>query len=145
VLFDLPQVVTGAKEPIEAASLTARCTIVGGDFFEAVPSGGDAYILSGVIHDWDDERGIVILHNCHRVMSPQGKLLLVEAVVPARIDRSLPSQFSVRGDVNMLVHTGGRNRTEAEYRALFEAAGFQLTRIIPAQGAVKILEGMRRE
>ncbi|NOT55387.1 MAG: methyltransferase domain-containing protein [Deltaproteobacteria bacterium] len=145
VLFDLPQVVTGAKEPIEAASLTERCTIVGGDFFESVPSDGDAYLLSGVIHDWDDERSIAILHNCHRVMRPQGKLLLVEAVVPVRIDRSLPSQFSVRGDVNMLVHTGGRNRTEAEYRALFEAAQFTLTRIIPTQGAVKILEGMRRE
>jgi SAM-dependent methyltransferase len=145
ILFDLPQVVTGAKEPIEAMGLTERCTIVGGDFFASVPSGGDAYILSGVIHDWDDERSIAILNNCHRVLSPQGKLLLVEAVVPARIDRSLPSQFSVRGDVNMLVHTGGRNRTEAEYRALFEAARFMLTRIIPTQGAAKILEGIRRE
>ena len=145
VLFDLPQVVTGAKEPMEAAGLTERCTIVGGDFFESVPTGGDAYLLSGVIHDWDDKRSIAILHNCHRVISPQGKLLLVESVVPARIDRSLPSQFSVRGDVNMLVHTGGRNRTEAEYRALFEAAGFQLIRIIPTQGAAKILEAVRRE
>jgi SAM-dependent methyltransferase len=145
VLFDLPQVVTGAKEPTEAMGLTERCTMVGGDCFASVPSGGDAYILSAVIHDWDDERSIAILHNCHRAMRPQGKLLLVEAVVPARIDRSVLSQFSVRGDVNMLVHTGGRNRTEAEYRALFEAAGFQLTRIIPTQGAVKILEGIRRE
>jgi O-methyltransferase domain/Dimerisation domain len=145
VLFDLPQVVTGAKEPIEAAGLAERCTVVGGDFFASVPSGGDAYILSGVIHDWDDERSIAILNNCHCVMSSQGKLLLVEAVVPTRIDRSVPSQFSVRGDINMLVHTGGRNRTEAEFRALFEAARFTLTRIIPTQGSARILEGVRME
>jgi SAM-dependent methyltransferase len=143
ILFDLPQVITGAEELIEAAGLTERCTVVGGDFFTSVPAGGDAYILSGVIHDWDDERSIAILNNCHRVMKPQGKLLLVEAVVPARIDRSLPSQFSVRGDVNMLVHTGGRNRTEAEFRVLFEAARFTLTRIIPTQGAARVLEGIR--
>jgi hypothetical protein len=146
ILFDLPQVVTGAKELTEAAGLTERCTVVGGDFFAAVPAGGDAYLLSGVIPDWDEERSVAILHNCHRAMSPQGKLLLVEAVVPARIDRSAASQFSVRGDVNMLVHTGGRNRTEAEYRTLFEAAGFQLTRIIPTQGLARsIVEGIRLE
>lgn len=145
VLFDLPQVITGAKEPIEAAGLAERCTIVGGDFFTSVPASGDAYILSGVIHDWDDEQSVAILHNCRRVMNPQGKLLLVEAVVPDRIDHSLPSQFSVRGDVNMLVHTGGRNRTEAEFRALFETARFTLTRIIPMQGAARILEGIRIE
>ena len=145
VLFDLPQVVMGAKEQIEAAGLTERCAVVGGDFFASVPSGGDAYILSGVIHDWDEEQSKAILKNCHRAMSKQGKLLLVESVVPARIDRSAPSQFSVRGDINMLVHTGGRNRTEVEFRALFEAAGFTLTRIIPTQGAARILEGIRRE
>jgi len=145
VLFDLPHVVTGAKEQIKATGLTERCTVVGGDFFESVPSGGDAYILSGVIHDWDEEQSKAILKNCHRAMSPQGKLLLVEAVVPARIDHSAPSQFSVRGDVNMLVHTGGCNRTEAEFRALFEAARFTLTRIIPTQGAARVLEGIRME
>jgi hypothetical protein len=145
VLFDLPHVITGAKEPIESAGLTERCTVVGGDFFESVPSGGDAYLLSGVIHDWDEERSVRILNNCHRAMRPQGKLLLVEAVVPARVDRSVPSQFSVRGDINMLVHTGGRNRTEAEYRALFAAASFMLTRILLPQGAAKVLEGVRRE
>ena len=119
--------------------------MIGGDFFASVPSGGDAYILSGVIHDWDDERSVAILNNCRCVMSVQGKLLLIEAVVPTRIDRSAPSQFSVRGDINMLVHTGGRNRTEAEFRALFETAGFTLTRIIPTQGVARVLEGIRRE
>jgi hypothetical protein len=142
ILFDSPQVVPGATEQTAAQGLTDRCTIEGGDFFASVPIGGDAYVLSAIIHDWDDERSIAILRNCQRAMRPQGKVLLVEVVVPAQIDESLPSQFGVRGDANMMVYTGGRNRTEAEYRALLEAAGFELTRVLSTQGAAQILEGI---
>ena len=145
ILFDLPHVVEGAKKQIEAAGLTERCAVVGGDFFVAAPSGGDAYILSVVIHDWNDEQSVTILKNCHRAMSPQGTLLLAEMVLPGRQDQSSMSQIIAGNDVNMLVHTGGRSRTEAEFRALFAAAGFELTRIIPTQGLASVVEGVRRE
>jgi SAM-dependent methyltransferase len=145
ILFGLPHVVEGAKKQIEAAGLAERCAVVGGDFFASVPSGGDAYIFSVVIHDWNDEQSGTILKNCHRAMSPQGKLLLVELVLPARLDQSPMSQIIAGNDVNMLVHTGGRSRTEAEFRALFAAAGFELTRIIPTQGWASVVEGIRLE
>ncbi len=145
LLFDLPHVVEGAKRQIEAAGLAERCAVVGGDFFTAVPSGGDAYILSQVIHDWDDERSLTILKNCHRAMNKEGRLLLVELVLPARIDQSPTSQIIVGSDVNMLVLAGGRERTEAEFRVLFEAAGFKLTKIIPTQGLTSVVEGIRLE
>jgi len=146
LLFDLPHVVEGAKRQIEAAGLAERCAVVEGDFFTAVPSGGDAYILSEVIHDWDDERSLTILKNCHRAMNKEGRLLLVELVLPARIDQSPTSQIIVGSDVNMLVLAGGRERTEAEFRALFEAGGFQLTKIIPTQGLARsVVEGIRLE
>ncbi len=146
ILFDLPHVVEGAKPQIEAAGLAERCTIVGGDFFVSVPSGGDAYVLSGVIHDWNDERSLMILKSCHRAMNKAGRLLLAELALPARIDQSPTSQIIFGSDVNMLVLAGGRERTEEEFRALFEAAGFKLTRIIPTQGSARsIVEGIRLE
>jgi hypothetical protein len=104
-----------------------------------VPSGGDAYILKSIIHDWDDERAIAILRSCHRVMTGNGKLLLVEAVVP----RSSEPHFSKFVDLNMLVMTGGRERTEHEYRTLLEASGFRVTRIIATGSPMSVIEGER--
>src|SRR5713226_6151631 len=93
ILFDLPHVIEGAKNQIKAAGLAERCAVMGGDFFASVPSGGDAYMLSVVIHDWNDERSMTILKNCHSAMNQQGTLLLVELVLPARIDQSPTSQI----------------------------------------------------
>ncbi|HXG66725.1 MAG TPA: methyltransferase [Blastocatellia bacterium] len=138
VLFDQPHVVDGASETIEKAGLADRCEIVGGSFFDAVPEGGDAYILKWIIHDWDDERSIAILRNCRRAMLQTGRLLLVETVVPPGNEPS----FAKFIDLNMLVMTGGRERTEAEYRALFEAAGFRLTRIVPTPSPMFVIEGV---
>ena len=145
MLFDLPHVAEDAKKRLEAAGLTGRCTVVEGDFFASVPSGGDAYTLSRVIHDWDDARSVAILKNCHRAMGEQGKLLLVELVLPARVDQSAASQIVVEFDLTMLVDTGGRERTEAEFRALFEATGFRLTRIVLTQSpfGYSVIEGVR--
>ena len=109
-----------------------------GDFFVSVPGGGDAYILSEIIHDWDDDRSVAILEGCHRAMPKHGRLLLVEQVVPPGNGPSL-SKFA---DLNMLVVTGGRERTEAEYRALYAAAGFRLTQVIPTQGSFSVIEGV---
>jgi hypothetical protein len=139
VLFDLPHVVAGARRRIEAEGLAERCEVVAGDAFTSVPSGGDAYLLKWIIHDWDDERSVAILKNCHRAMAAHGKLLLVEAVIP---HGNTPS-FHKFMDLNMLVMTGGRERSEAEYRVLLEAAGFRLTRVILTQSEMSVIEGAR--
>jgi SAM-dependent methyltransferase len=130
VLFDMPHVAERAQQRIEAVGLAERCKVVGGDFFLEVPSGGDAYMLKHVIHDWDDAPAVTILKNCHRAMDPQGKLLIVQGIYPSRIDQSDTSREAASNDVNMLVCTGGRQRSEAEFRTLYDAAGFKLTRII---------------
>jgi SAM-dependent methyltransferase len=139
VLFDAPPVIEGARHRIGDEGIAERCEAVAGDFFESVPSGGDAYILKWIIHDWDDERSVTILKNCHRAMAENGRLLLVEAVVP----HGSEPHFSKFIDLNMLVMTGGRERTDDEYRTLLEASGFRRTRIIPTESAMSIIEGER--
>ena len=142
VLFDLPQVAERASAPIRELGLDDRCEIVGGDFFEAVPSGGDAYLLKHVIHDWNDERAAAILTNVRVAMGAGAKLLLIEGVYPPRIDDSDESRSAAANDVNMLVCTGGRQRSEAEFRTLFEAAGLHLTGMVPTQTPAKVIEGV---
>ena len=127
----------------EFTRLAARCQAIGGDFFTEVPPGGDAYLLKHVIHDWDDDRAVRILQNCHRAMGAAGKLLLIEGVYPPRIEPSLEHWGAAANDVNMLVCTGGRQRSEAEFHALFAAAGFRLTQIIPTPARVSVIEGVR--
>ena len=94
-----------------------------------------------MIHDWNDERATAILKNCRAAMPAAGKLLIVEGVYPAQIDQSLESRGAAANDVNMLVSTGGRQRSEAEFRALFAASGFRLTRIVPTPARVCVIEG----
>ena len=136
VLFDAPSVIEGARQNLPS-EIQERCELVGGDFFKSVTDGGDAYILKWIIHDWDDEQSVAILKNCHRAMVPSGKLLLVEAVIPQSDEPS----FGKFIDLNMLVMTGGRERTEAEYRNLLAAAGFELTRIVSTPSPFSIIEG----
>jgi hypothetical protein len=140
IVFDRPEVAERASREIAAAGLADRCRAAAGDFFEEVPAGGDAYLLKHVIHDWDDDRATTILRNCHRAMAPTAKLLIVEGVYPERIDQSLESRGAAANDVNMLVSTGGRQRSEAEFRSLYARAGFELERVIPT-GMVSIIEG----
>jgi O-methyltransferase len=137
VLYDLPAVVEGALAA-QRGAVGDRCAIVGGDFFEGVPVGADAYLLSGIIHDWDDESAVKILRNCRRAIRPDGRLLLVETVLTPSSD---PSRALM--DVLMMVLTGGRERTEAEFGSLLREAGFSLTRVIPTAGA-SILESAPR-
>jgi hypothetical protein len=138
ILFDLPHVVEGAEELMKQAGVADRCALVGGSFFETIPEGGDAYILATVIHDWDDESSIAILKNCRRVMPANGKLLLAEMVIPAGNEPF----FGKFLDLNMIVMSGGQERTEAEYRKLFEAAGFTLTKIVHTNSPVCVIEGV---
>jgi len=142
IVFDLPHVAARAQAHLDGMGLADRCTAVGGDFFQEVPRGGDAYLLKHVIHDWDDERAVEILRRCRRAMGGDAKLLLIEGVYPPRIDQSMASQGAAANDVNMLVCTGGRQRSEPEFRALYEAAGFTLTRLIPTPPLqTQVIEG----
>jgi precorrin-6B methylase 2 len=143
VLFDLPHVAERAKASIAALGLADRCAVVGGDFFKGVPEGGDAYLLKHVIHDWNDVRAAEILQSCRRAMGSAARLLIIEGVFPPRIDQSEASRGAAANDVNMLVCTGGRQRSEAEFRALYEAAGLKLTRIVPTEARVGVIEGVR--
>jgi hypothetical protein len=138
ILFEQPHVVASAEEQFAAAGGVDRCTFVGGDFFAAVPAGGDAYVLSQILHDWDDERCVAILGQCRRVMPDHGKLLVVELVVPAGDEPSLGKWL----DLHMLVLLGGRERTAAEYDTLFRAAGFKLARVVPTPPGPSIVEAV---
>jgi hypothetical protein len=147
ILFDIPAVMEGARRHIEAARVTERCRLVGGDFFQKVPTGGDAYILKWIIHDWNDERSLAILRNCHAAMPDAGKLLLVERIIPERVKLSVtPAQEPAFADLNMLVLIGGRERTKEEFHALLNAAGFTVTRIVPTPPPFPqaIIEAVRR-
>lgn len=140
VLFEQPSVIAEAKDLIEAEGASIRCELVAGDFFESVPRGGDAYILRYILHNWDDERAIAILNNCHRAMAENGKILVIEQVIPPGNEPFIGKLL----DLHMLVlFPGGCERTEDEYRALFEASGFQLTKIVPTKANVSVIEGIR--
>jgi len=139
VLFDMPHAFEGGKRTIAEAGLSDRCEIVSGDFFRSVPAGGDAYILSRVIHDWADEKAVAILKIVRGVLPAKGRLLLFETMIRAGNRLSYP----LLSDLNMVIRTGGCERSEAEYRALYEAAGFKLTRAIetPSPTGMTIIEG----
>lgn len=141
VLFDLPHVVEGLGPVLEAAGVVARCRLVGGDFFKSVPAGGDLYLLKQVIHDWDDARAVAILSRCREAMASGGRVLLVETVLPERLDPSPTSQWQAMLDLMMLVTTpGGRERTAEQFRALLSEAGLALTGITPVSPQYAILE-----
>jgi hypothetical protein len=139
MLFDQPQVVAGATATLEQAGVSERCQVDGGDFFVAVPGGGTLYILSEVIHDWDDERSVAILRRCAEAMPSEAKILLVEHVIEAG---NAPAWAKFL-DLQMLVMTGGRERAAEEFERLFQAAGLRLTRIIPMEGDDSLIEGKR--
>ncbi|AGA27750.1 methyltransferase [Singulisphaera acidiphila] len=141
VLFDVPRVVEAGQNGLRAEGLDGRIEAVGGDFFKAVPTGGDIYTLKWIIHDWDDAQSVAILKNCHRAMARGGRLLLVEAVIPPRNEPS----FGKFMDLNMLVMTGGRERTAEEFRVLLAAAGFRLARVIATPSPVSVIEALRED
>jgi hypothetical protein len=137
MLCDLPGVVERAKPLIAAAGLTDRMQAIPTDFFAAVPPGADAYLMRHIIHDWNDEQARQILGNVRKVIGSSGRLLIIENVIPPGNDPG----FAKLLDLNMLVIPGGKERTEAEYRELFAAARFRLTKITPTPADVSIIEG----
>ena len=136
VLFDAPEVIEGARRKIEAAGLNGRLETASGDFFKAVPSGGDAYIMKWIIHDWDNQKSNTILRNIRNQIPTNGKLIVVDCVVPETNE----PHFSKFIDLNMLVMTGGKERTEKEFQELLAAAGFKLLRVIPTNVPTAIVE-----
>jgi hypothetical protein len=133
VLFDLPSGVAAAQRGV--GGHLPRAEFIAGNFFESVPA-GDIYVIKKVIHDWDDERAAAILRNCRQAMLPNAKILVAETLVPPGDE---PNQIK-QVDVLMLAVTGGLERTEAQYAALFEDAGLKLGRVIPTRGPISILE-----
>jgi hypothetical protein len=135
VMYDLPGVVSGAGEAL--SSVSNRCEIIPGSFFDGVPSGGDAYVLKLIIHDWDDERSSEILNNIRSEIPPDGTLLLFDGIIP----EGDGDKFRKLRDLHMMVLNGGVERTEIEYRELLAAANFELTRVIPSTtGRASIIE-----
>lgn len=138
-VFDLPNVVAGATATLAEADVSARCETVGGSFFEAVPSGQDAYMLSHILHDWGDDDCVKILNNIRQAMPNAARLLVVEMLIP---EADAP-HFGKLLDVTMLsIFSGGRERTEAEYAQLLQKAGFAIQRVVPTPGLVSVLEAV---
>jgi hypothetical protein len=142
ILLDQPHVVEGAPAILAAAGVADRCTVVGGSFLEAVPRGGDVYILKHVLHNWDDDDCVRILRNCVAVMDPGAALLVLEDVLPdEETEAAIPL---VMLDLHMMTALGGRERTQTEYGELFAAAGLTLVRCIAtASGASDVIEAKR--
>ena len=134
-LFDRPHMIEGAKRFIEEKGVLDRCEFIAGDFFDLVPSGGDLYILSGILHDWDDDRAVKILKHCRRTMTHHGKILVVAMVIPHG-NQPFYGKFH---DLQTMVSTSGCDHTEAEYRDLLNSAGFELTTIFSTQSSVSVM------
>jgi hypothetical protein len=139
ILFDQPQVIARAEPVLAAAGVRDRCTLVGGDFFVEVPSGGDAYVLTTIIHDWPDEQAVAILRTCHRAMSPGARIWLIENVVTP----GDPDLWTAQLDLLMLVLFGAQERTAAEFLSLLETAGFAQVTFIPTDRTGGIIEAVR--
>lgn len=137
-VFDQPSTIEQARQRLEGDPCGRRLAAIGGDFFHFVPEGADAYVLCGVIHDWDDDLAVQILRNCRLAINPKGRLLLVEVVVPDDDAHC----FSKLLDLNMMVMTGGRERTRGEFAALLNRAGFSLSRTIPTLAPQSVLEAI---
>jgi hypothetical protein len=137
ILFDVPAVIAGAGALLAKEGVQDRVTTTAGDFFRAVPA-ADAYLLKHIIHDWDDERAIRILQNIRAAMREDGRVLIVETVVPEGNE----PHYSKLLDLEMLVSPGGVERTAEEYRALLARAGLRLARIVPTASAFSIIEAV---
>ena len=131
-LFDLPSAIACAAAHLVRAGVAERCELVAGSFFESVPGGADAYVMKSVLHSWSDERSRTILRNCCQAMPNHARLVLVERIMPARMRGCASERPAARSDLHMLIGSGGRERTQAEFAALLADSGLQATEFIPA-------------
>jgi hypothetical protein len=135
VLLDLAEVAARADAILDVAD---RCEVRAGDFFAAVPDGAECYLLANVLHDWDDARASQILANCRQAMARGGRVLIVERLIPAQPAQAVPALLS---DINMLVLTGGQERTDDEYAALLASAGLAMGAVLPVAYPYGVIEG----
>ena len=140
VLFDMPHAISKARDHLVGRSLEGRCEFVAGDFFLSVPSGADLYVLKTVIHDWPDEKAREILRTCRRAMAAGARLLIIERLMPERLDPSEENRALARVDLHMLVALGAQERTLKQMRALLGSAGFERVRQIGTESEFQILE-----
>jgi hypothetical protein len=140
VLYELPHVAEGAREPVAQSGVADRLEILGGNCFERMPEGADAYITKSFIHSFDDDTAVTILKNINRAMPADGRVLVCEMVLPPGNQPHFGKLF----DIEMMTQSdSGRDRTEEEFRALFEAAGLKLRRVVPTMTPVSVIEGVR--
>ncbi len=137
LLFDLSHVIERARNSLEEQGVSERCEVREGSFFETIPAGADTYLFRHILHDWTDEQCLQILGHCRNVIPAQGRLLVVECVVPPGNGRSISKEF----DITMMNLPGGLERTEAQFRSLFARAGFELSSITATATMVSIAEG----
>ena len=137
ILFETPLVAARASAVLGAIEAD-RWEVVAGDFFAGVPEAADCYVMANVLHDWDDPRAIEILSNCRRSMAPGGRVVIVERLIPEGGGDPVPTLLS---DINMLVITGGQERTNAEYGRLLEAAGLRLGMVEPVTFPYGVIHG----
>jgi len=147
IVFDVPRLAEAARQKIEAAQLTTRCEFFGGNAFEAVPAGADAYVLSNFLVSWGDDEALVPLRNCREAIATRGKLLLVEWVMPTGSEPRVGFRFwdTVIMDLIMLAAFGSRSgyvRTRSEFQTLLDAAGFTLTAVIPTAASICVIEAV---
>ena len=140
LLLEQEHVVAGARKRFEQSGLSERCSADAVDFFNRVPAGADAYLMKSIIHDWDDDRSSIILKNCREALRnvERGRLLLIEAIVPPGNEPHMAKLT----DMQMLVLTGGRERTREEFQTLLEQSGFHMTVAVPTQSFVSVVEAV---
>lgn len=143
VLFDMDHARAAGQGYLEALGLAERCQVISGSFFEGVPGAADALLLKSILHDWNDDRSRAILSNCRPALAEGGKLLIIERLMPERLEPSPTHQLIARSDLMMLVGPGGRERTRAEFQALLASAGLSLSRVIPTASGFAIIEAVR--
>lgn len=134
ILFDLPQGIEEAQAHMKAKGLAERCEITSGSFFNSVPGGGDVYVLSRILHDWQDDKAATILANCRKAIKEDGTLLIRDSVLSDR------DELGSMQDVTMMIMTGGEERTESEWKSLLHSAGFTLTKVYKKEGQLDLIE-----
>lgn len=141
-VLDLPHVAAVAREAFAARGLGTRARAVDGSMFEAVPAGADAYLLKWILHDWDDAACVAILARIRAAAPAHARLLVIERVLPERIEASPALRTMTMADLTMMIHLTGRERTEREFRGLLERAGWGLARVLPTACPLSILEAL---
>jgi ubiquinone/menaquinone biosynthesis C-methylase UbiE len=135
MLVDRQDSMDAARSRFADENLFSRCELLAADLTQSVPAGADVYMLKHVLHGYQDAEAITVLRNCRAVIPENGVLLVIEFILPPLVSQADPHlEGRLMSDLNMLVVTGGRERSEREWRSLLEATGFILTRVCPAEG-----------